>query len=192
MDKFNPTGHLEIWRVFDDGTEELHFEEENVITSGMGIGLAKMFSGSGAGTIDNYQVLHFQAGVSGDLNDYGVSSYKLKSPLTVDNYWSRGSELLVESYKPVQAGSVVAANQAFARIPFTNIQKVSPTSIRFVLYLDKYSANGIVHKLNEVGLFMRNPWGLSTPSPILVAYRPFTSLKKTSTFSLLFKWTLQF
>ena len=40
MDKFTPTGHLEVWKIYDDETEELHFEEQNVITSGMGIGLA--------------------------------------------------------------------------------------------------------------------------------------------------------
>jgi hypothetical protein len=39
---------------------------------------------------------------------------------------------------------------------------------------------------------MRNPTGVTPASPILVAYRPFTSLMKTSTFALLFKWTLQF
>ena len=192
MDKFTPTGHLEVWKIYDDETEELHFEEQNVITSGMGVGLAKMFAGSGAATIENYQILNFQAGVSGDLADYGVSTYKLKAPLTAAQYGSLGSELLVEGLRPVQSSIRTAANLDFARIPFTNIQKVSPTSVRFVLYLDKNTANGISHKLNEVGLFMRNPTGITPASPILVAYRPFTSLRKTSTFALLFKWTLQF
>ncbi len=94
--------------------------------------------------------------------------------------------------KPIQNGSVKGQEETFVRVPFSNIQKVTPHSVRFTLLLDKNTANGLANNLDEVGLFMRNPRGLNTPSPILVAYRPFTSLKKTSTFSLLFKWTLTF
>tara|TARA_A100001515_G_scaffold38101_1_gene29985 strand:- start:5268 stop:5846 length:579 start_codon:yes stop_codon:yes gene_type:complete len=192
MDKFQPKGHLEVIKIYDDGSEETHFTESNVITSGMGVGLAHLYAGSGGNKIYDFQVLNFQVGTGGDTGDYGASSYKLTTPLTEANYLSTGSEVLIENMKPIQNGSVKGQQETFVRVPFSNIQKVTPHSVRFTLLLDRNTANGLANNLDEVGLFMRNPRGLNTPSPILVAYRPFTSLKKTSTFSLLFKWTLTF
>jgi hypothetical protein len=72
------------------------------------------------------------------------------------------------------------------------VEKVTKTSVRFVLILDRYTANGLESDLNEVGLFMRNPRGLAAEAPILATYRPFTAITKTSAFALVFKWTLQF
>lgn len=192
MDKFRPKGHLEILKIYEDGTEEVHFEESNIITSGMGVGLAHLYAGSGSNKIYDFQILNFQVGTGGVTTDYGASSYKLNSPLTHGNYLSVGSEVLLEGLSPIQNGVVKGQHEYFVRIPFSNIQKVTPHTVRFTLLLDKYTANGLTTKIDEVGIFMRNPRGLNTPSPILVAYRPFTGLIKTSTFSLLFKWTLTF
>jgi len=191
MDTLKPQGNLEIWKIDDDGNEELHFSEHNVITSGMGIGLAHLFSGSGAGTVSDYQILNFQTGTGGELTNYGASSYQLNTPLTHAQYASVGSNVLIEDMQPYKVMSL-ATVESFVRIPFSNIQRVSKNSVRFNLVLDKYTANDLSLELDEVGLFMRNPYGSSSPTPILVAYRPFTSLKKTSTFSLLFKWTIKF
>jgi hypothetical protein len=191
MDKFKPRGFLEVIKVYEDGSEEVHFSENNVITSGMGVGLSHLFSGSGADTVSDFQVLNFQVGTGGDITDYGVSSHKINTPLTEAQYISTGSETLIEALKPIQDGTVKASTESMVRLPFSNIQKVTPTSVRFNLLLDRYTANQET-ELDEVGLFMRNPRGLNTPSPILVAYRPFSGIRKTSTFSLLFKWTLHF
>ena len=46
--------------------------------------------------------------------------------------------------------------------------------------------------INEVGLFMKNPRNNPVVSPILVAYRKFSGIIKTSDFSLVFRWTLNF
>ena len=54
MDTLKPTGHLEVWKIFEDGEEELHFEEKNVITSGMGVGLSYLFAGSGGSQISEF------------------------------------------------------------------------------------------------------------------------------------------
>ena len=58
-------GHLEIIKIYPDGTEEVHYSEDNVITSGMGYTLLKAFSTSGAGSISPFQIVYFQLGVSG-------------------------------------------------------------------------------------------------------------------------------
>jgi len=189
MENLKAKGDLEIWKIHEDGTEELHFSEHNVITSGMGVGMAHLFTGSGAGKISDYQVLNFQVGTGGDVTDYGVSTYSLKTPAGTAAYLTAGSDLLIESLPPLKDGTV-ATSEYFVRIPFSNIQKVSSNAVRFNLVVDAYSLVGTT--LNEVGLFMRNPRGLASPSPILVAYRPFTSLKKTSTFTLVLKWTISF
>ena len=191
MDTIKPQGNLEVWKIYDDGEEELHFSEHNVITSGMGIGLAHLFSGSGAGTVADFQILNFQVGTGGNINYYGASSFQLTTPLTHAEYASVGSMVLLEDLQPYKALNLATAED-FVRIPFSNIQRVSKTSVRFNLLLDKHTANEVSDELDEVGLFMRNPHGSIIPNPILVAYRPFTSLKKTSTFSLLFKWTIKF
>jgi len=192
MNSLKPIGHLQIIKVYEDGTEEVHFDEQNVIVSGMGVGLAHLFAGSGASQIYDFQVLNFQVGTGGDTASYGYWTYQLTTPISEANYESSGSEVLVENLNPIKNGVVAAATEALVRIPFSNIQKVRPTTVRFNLILDRFTANGLSTEIDEVGLFMRNPRGLNTPSPILVAYRPFTGLKKTSTFSLLFKWTITF
>ena len=191
MDKVNVKGNLEIWKRYNDGTEELHFSEHNVITSGMGVGLAHLFGASGSGDVGDYQIINFQLGTGGDPSDYGVSTFELNTPLSVAAIQTTGSELLVEELKTIKNGVITAGTTPLIRLPYSNIQKGTPTSVRFNLVIDPHSLND--SEVDEVGLFMRNPRGHGDgPNPILVAYRPFTSLSKTSTFSLILKWTLSF
>lgn len=190
IDKFTPTGHIEVWKVYPDGTQELHWSDHNVITSGMGLGLTYLYSASGSNSIVDYQILNFQVGVSGDVNNYGASSYKLEEALGGLAPYGTKSNIFEESLQPIQNGVVTTA-ETFARIPFSNIHKVSKTAVRYTLVLDQNSANNDL-EINEVGLFMRNPTGSDPPHPILVAYRPFEGIKKTEFFTLVFLWTLQF
>jgi len=191
MDKVSIKGNLEVWKIHEDGTEELHFSEHNVITSGMGVGLSHLFGSSGSGNVADYQIVNFQLGTAGDPDNYGTSTFTLNTPLSKAAIQTTGSELLVEDLKTIKNGEIAAATTPLIRMPYSNIQKVTPTSVRFNLVVDSNSANEST--INEVGLFMRNPRGHGDgPNPILVAYRPFTSLTKTSTFSLILKWTLSF
>jgi len=189
-DKLQPKGHLEVWKVHSNGERELHWSDHNVITSGMGVGLSHFFAASGGDSILDYQILNFQVGTSGDTSDYGVSTYKLQSPLGAGEYGAE-SALLVEQLTPIENGSVAGSVKYFPRIRFSNIHRVNKTAVRFTLVLDDATAN-VSDPINEIGLFMRNPRGLSSHAPILAAYRPFTPIKKTDSFSLVFLWTLQF
>lgn len=190
QDKFNPTGHLEIWKVYPDGEKELHWTDHNVITSGMGVGLAHLYSARGSAKITDYQIINWQVGTGGDTEDYGVSTFKLNAPLAGNAPYGVKSFMTIDSLQPIENGAVVAAKK-FPRIPFTNIDKVSKTAVRFTLVLDNKSGNSD-QELDEIGLFMRNPTGSASPHPILVAYRPFIPIKKTQFFTLIFLWTLQF
>lgn len=188
--KFTPTGHLEIYKVYPDGSREQVWDDHNVITSGMGVGLSHLFSASGSETIDGFQITHFQVGVSGDTEDYGASTFSLTSALDGYSDYGPNTDLVLDSLSPIENG-VMATAKTFPQIRYSNIHRLSKTSVRFTLVLDNQTAN-LSTDLSEVGLFMKNPRGLLTPSPILVAYRPFTGITKTDAFSLVFLWTLQF
>jgi len=185
-----PTGHLQIFKRYEDGSEELHFDEQNIITSGMGVGLSHLFAASGASSVADFQIRHFLVGSGGDYNDYGVSTFKLQTPVITSVTWGANSNLIIDSYNPIENGSILVDTRPFARIMFSNINKVTDTSVRYTLVLDRNTLNG--KYINEVGLYMRNPRGSGPPNPILVAYRPFSEITKTSEFSLIFRWTLQF
>ena len=188
---YNPVGRLQIWKIYEDRDKEkeLVWDERNTITSGMGVGLSHLFSASGASSIADYQIINFQIGTSGDFNDYGASTYKLQNPLTSTEYGTQPS-FVKETFTPIENG-VYGSSKVFGKIRFSNIHKINRTAVRFTIVLDPNTAN-IGDQLNEIGLFMRNPRGLATPAPILVAYRPFIGITKTSDYSLIFVWTIQF
>ena len=185
-----PTGHLVVSKLYDNGREEVVFDEQNVITSGMGVGFSHLFAASGATTITDYQILNFAIGSGGDPTDYGVSTFKLQDALLTADYGAGG--LSVEDWFTIENGTVIGSTVALPRIRFSNIHRITDTSVRFTLVVDRDSCNDLSYDLDEVGLFMRNPRGLAPPTPILCAYRPFTAIRKTSAFSLIFRWTITF
>ena len=202
-----PTGHLQIFKLYENGEEEIVFDDHNVITSGMGVGFSHLFAasggtsitdyqilnfltGSGAGKISDYQILNFLVGSGGSFTDYGASTYQLKLPVTTEAAYGADTTLFLETLYTIENGSPLGGPHPLARIRFSNIHKVTDTSVRYTLVLDRTTLN--TKSISEVGLFMRNPRGQTPNIPILAAYRPFTSIIKTSDFSLIFRWTLQF
>ena len=91
-DILNASGHLEIYKIYEDGTEEKVFDDPNTITSGMGVGLGLLYAGSGASnsngtyngsSITDFQIRYFQLGTQGDtrIDNYNVSTTMLASAL---------------------------------------------------------------------------------------------------------------
>lgn len=189
LDKITPRGHLEIIKVYPDGTEELYFSEKNTITSGMGIGLAYMFAGSGSQSIANYQIRYFQMGTSA-WDDYGPSTYQLKNPLTQTNFANAGG-LTVSRLNIWRAGNT-GTQQMVISIPFNLIRKTDSTSVQFILIIPTDACNSVTNPLREIGLFMKNPFNYSADTPLLVAYKTFPAIAKSSDFSIVFKWTITF
>lgn len=183
----NPIGHLEIYKKYPTGVEELVWENHNLITSGMGFTLAKAFSGSGI-HLSSYQITLFQVGVSGDAAATSAIN-DLSSPLVAGaGGWGANTALDIDSHDLWKNGSTVSRD--FAVISPALIQKVNNTTVRFILALDENTANGQV--LNEVGLFSYNPLQESTPASILCAYRKHDNIEKTANFSLLYRWSISF
>ena len=204
-DILNVSGHLEIYKVYEDGQEEQVFGDKNTITSGMGVGLGLLYAGSGAADITNFQIRYFQLGVSGNtiMDTYGVSESALVSALGqvvgVNDYLTQvDTNLPVASHELMEwdgtakatAGGSFGDTWMFGLISDNSIKRVDLNSVTYILYVDRSACNE--RTLNEVGLFMQNPLGESTKRSNLVAYRPFTNIVKTDDFALVFKWTLNF
>ena len=204
-DNLNVSGHLQIYKVFEDGTEERVLNDPNTITSGMGVGLGLLYAGSGAADITNFQIRYFQIGVSGDtkVDSYGVSETSLVSALgqvvghtnyqtTTDSFLPIVDHELMDWDGTAKAtvGGSHGTTWYFGLISDNSIKRVDLNSLTYILYIDRESCNNLT--VNEVGLFMQNPLGRNTKRSQLVAYRPFTNIAKTDDFALVFKWTLNF
>ena len=197
-------GYLTIIKKFKDGTEETIFDDHNIIVSGMGVGLSYMFNGSGSNTVLDYQIDRFQLGTSGkdgttpDSSLETSATYSLSGQLSSVAQYGAGSNMYIEDATQIKNG-VNTLNQFFPLIPPSKITKISDASVRYTLVVDEAACNNLKGSgnedvnLNEIGLFMKNPRGDSSPNAsILVAYRVFNNVLKTSDFSLIFRWTLNF
>jgi len=204
-DILDVSGHLEIYKIYEDGSEEQVFNDHNTITSGMGVGLGLLYAGSGAADITNFQIRYFQLGVSGDtkFTSYGVSETGLVSALgqvngELDYKTSEEGILPLIIHNLMSADGGVSATVGgdyvndwyFAVIADNSIKRVDLNSVTYILYVDRGSCNNLT--VNEIGLFMQNPLGTTPKRSQLVAYRPFTNIAKTDDFALVFKWTLNF
>ncbi len=184
---FNPRGNLQIFKVYPDGRKDLHWEDHNVITSGMGLGLGYLFSELGSTNILDYQIKYFQLGVSGG-GGFGTSTVELSSPVAFSSV--SATDLVTDQHSQLKNGTTVT-DVAFCTIAANNIYKVAYNTVKYNLVVPDNAAN-LSLPINEVGLFMKNPRGQSPQESILVAYRSFTNLLKTSDFTVLFVWSITF
>ena len=210
MSDITPRGHLKIIKVFNDGKEEVVFDDSNVIVSGMGVALSYLFAGSGSTTIADYHIDRFQVGVSGTSSLQTSTTYNLSGPLSsTAEYTDTVGLVSAVTGKAIENGTLVTG-KAFGLIPFSHVTRVDENSVKYTIVIDKDSCNkigtkdnspnkkkpdeehGYVGDLNEIGLFMRTPTGNSDHRSLLVAYRWFRSIRKTNFFSLVFEWTLSF
>lgn len=200
IDSLNIKGHLTISKL-KDGSEELIFDDKNVIVSGFGVGLAYLYSRLGSTNILDYQIDRFQLGTAGSQANQVSSTFQLSSPLSslaeyVGN--STDSNLYALSAIQIKNGTQsTSPTPYFAKIPFTKVTKIDDQSVRYTIFIDEDSCNNISRNgsdasLNEIGLFMKNPLGTATDASILVAYKYFSNIRKTDDFGLIFRWTISF
>ena len=194
-DELGINGHLTIIKKYTDGQEEVVFDDHNIIVSGMGVGLTYMFTGSGSNSVLDYQVDRFQVGVSGPpLGGATSAIYQLSGACTYAEYGG-GSNLFIVDRDQITNNTYTQL--AAALIPANKRTKIGDSSVRYTLVVDEEACNGLTRdsndmNINEVGLLMKNPTGNTADRPILVAYRTFSNIRKTSDYSLIFRWTLNF
>lgn len=190
-ENLNMRGHLTISKIAN-GEEEVVFDDKNVIVSGFGVGMAYLFSRLGSNSIVDYQIDRFQLGTSGNSGLQVSSTFQLSGPLTsVNQYTTTGTDSNLFAFTGTQIKNGSNATSTFCRIPFTKVTKIDDRSVRYTIFIDEDSCNNL-NALNEIGLFMKNPRGDATDASILVAYKYFSNILKTSDFGLMFRWTISF
>ena len=190
-------GHLTISKIYKDGNEELVFDDHNIIVSGMGVALAHLFALSGSDSILDYQIDRFQVGVSGGTALEVSSTNALSGPLISFAEYGVDSNTLAASAYQILDNSIVNVAKFYGLIPQQNITRIDANTVRYTIVLDEDSCNNIQRggtnkPLNEVGLFVKNIKNNLIDAPILVAYRYFDNIQKTSDFSLVFRWSINF
>lgn len=198
-DSLQPKGHLTIHKI-QNGSEELVYDEDNVIVSGFGWSLAQLFSRNGSDSIVDFQIDRFQLGVSGNSANQVSSTYELSGPLSsVGEYTTNGDSNLHSVSADHYKNNVIAGTQSvFAKIPFSKVTKIDDRSVRYTIFIDEDSCNSLSRPgdseipLNEIGLYVKNPGGHVNDASVLAAYRYFSDIRKTSDFGLVFRWTISF
>jgi hypothetical protein len=190
-------GHLTISKLYPNDVEEVVFDDHNIIVSGMGVALAHLFALSGSDSILDYQIDRFQVGVSGGTALEVSSTNQLSGALSsFIEYGVEGDILQTSAYQIIN-NSIVSVGKYYGLIPQQNITRIDANTVRYTIVLDENSCNNISRggqskSLNEVGLFVKNIKNNVIDAPILVAYRHFDNILKTSDFSLVFRWSINF
>lgn len=192
-------GHLTISKV-TKGLEEIVFDDKNVIVSGFGWSLAYMYSKLGSTNITDYQIDRFQLGVSGSSANQVSSTFQLSGPLSSTSEYMTTGDSNLYSFSGYQYKNAVVTSSPtpiFAKIPFSKVTKIDERSVRYTIFIDEDSCNnlsrsGSAASLSEIGLFIKNPRASSPEASVLAAYKYFSSIRKTSDFGLIFRWTITF
>lgn len=197
MEDLDIRGHLTISKVYRTGQEEMVFDDHNIIVSGMGVALAHLFALSGSDSILDYQIDRFQVGVSGGTALEVSSTNQLSGPASSFAEYGIDSDILTVSAYQILNNAIVSISKYYGLIPQQNITRIDANTVRYTIVLDENSCNYISRNgqnkpLNEIGLFVKNIKNNVTDAPILVAYRHFDDIQKTSDFSLVFRWSINF
>lgn len=197
MEDLDIKGHLTISKVYRNGTEEVIFDDHNIIVSGMGVALAHMFAISGSDSILDYQIDRFQVGVSGSAGLEVSSTNQLSGPLSSFAEYGLEGDILAASGYHVVNNTIVSLPRYYGIIPQQNITRIDANTVRYTIVIDEESCNDILRggaakSLNEIGLFVKNIKNNAIVAPILVAYRHFDDILKTTDFSLVFRWSINF
>tara|TARA_Y100000004_G_C8761447_1_gene346719 strand:- start:49 stop:633 length:585 start_codon:yes stop_codon:yes gene_type:complete len=191
-------GHLTIHKIAN-GEEELIYDEDNVITSGFGWSLSHLYGLAGSQSISDFQIDRFQLGVSGSSANQVSGTFELSGPLSsTTEYLGTGTDSNLYSVSSdLYLTRDTIEEQVFAKIPFSKVTRIDDRSVRYTIFIDEDSCNGLQREgndvpLNEIGLFVKNPRGKTSTESALAAYRYFNNITKTSDFGLVFRWTISF
>jgi hypothetical protein len=207
-------GHLEITKIYKDGTKELVLDDHNLITKGLGQTYLDLQTNRGSTFVEDYAPRYFQVGTASAVflaADTSAYIYGLSAPFDWDDY-GPDTEITVEkAYRgfnassddgttyaewdqgdtsSVSATTLSGTDEYFGVTTPTQVSKSFLDSFAVEIILDENSGNG--KSIKEVGLFSRNPRGLPYDSPWLIAYKQFEAVAKTSEFSLVIHWQIGF
>jgi len=208
------SGHITICKIYNDGTKETVLDKANLITGGLGSSLSDLLQGKGSHRVGDYAPGYFQVG-TGQIGYTGLETsaffYQLSSPFSWEAY-GEDTEVDVEKrYRCFNASTddggisyseLLLTSATYSSIIYSGVDGyfgvLSPNrktkffmdSFESEIVLDEKTGNGT--SITELGLFIKNPRGLAEDSPLLVAYKKFTAIPKTSSFTIVIYWTIGF
>ena len=208
-------GHITICKVYSDGTEDTIVDRANLVTAGLGSSFIDIQRGQGSENVDGFSPYYFQVGTSSMGYDTTVATssyfYQLSTPFSWDDYGDDTDFIVESKYRGFNAttddgGStyteLLFTSAALSSIAFSGTDEYFSTvkegrlskffmdSFESEIVLDEKTGNG--KEISEIGLFAKNPKGFKEDSPLLMAYRSFTPVTKTSEFSLVVHWSVGF
>ena len=198
LEELDIKGHLTISKIYSNGSEEIVFDDHNIIVSGMGVALAHLFALSGSNSILDYQIDRFQIGVSGSTAYEVSTTNRLTGPLSsAGEYVGTAGNITTQAGYQIKNNIIDTTQVYYGLIPQQNITRTDPNTVRYTIFIDQdscnnISRNGTASSLNEIGLFIKNIKNNNPVAPILVAYRAFSGITKTSDFALVFRWSINF
>tara|TARA_R110002051_G_scaffold4603_2_gene25172 strand:+ start:95 stop:772 length:678 start_codon:yes stop_codon:yes gene_type:complete len=208
-------GHITICKVYSDGTEDTIVDRANLVTAGLGSSFIDIQRGQGSENVDGFSPYYFQVGTSSMDYDTTVATssyfYQLSTPFSWDDYGDDTDFIVESKYRGFNAStddggstytellftSAVLSSIAFSgtdeyfsKVKEGRLSKFFMDSFESEIVLDEKTGNG--KEISEIGLFAKNPKGFKEDSPLLMAYRSFTPVTKTSEFSLVVHWSVGF
>ena len=188
------TGHLEITKVFSDGSREVVLEDHNIITSGMGLTMASYLGAGVAEGVSSFQINHWQLGSGASAAPSGymvVGRADLVDSFDASTYGTASkSSFEVVNQPYMTSGGTSALDNFIEAEQRRTVTRVAPNSIAWRLLIDENSCNG--KTINEAAIFSRNPTTAVTNLHYMVAYRAFAGIPKASQFALDFRWRIDF
>ena len=209
------SGHVTVYKIYKDGTEETVLDKANLVTAGLGSSFLDIQQGIGSKYIDDYAPHYFQVGTdvigwSGTVREASSTFYQLSAPFDWSDYGVDTDIILSKRYRGFNASTedsgatytellntsalsatvFSGADQYFGKVRAGNVTKFFVDSFEAEIILDENSGNG--KSITEIGLFSKNPKGFEKDSPLLMAYKNFDAMVKTSEFSLVVHWTIGF
>ena len=205
-------GQLTVCKIYSDGTSEEVFNESNMITAGLTSAFLDIMHRSGSAFAEDYRPRYFQFGTGTRTlpsDDTSSMFFKLDTPLDWAGYGDDSDIKIHERYRGFYASSndggrnyeeVEYADPVFSSVVFSGsdeyfaeiredfVTRHYYDSCESLIVLGNNSGNGST--ISEVGLFAKNPKGYVYDSPLLMAYKSFTGIAKTSDFALSFRWNI--
>lgn len=206
------SGHITICKIYNDGAKEVVLDKANLITVGLGASFSDLLQAKGSKEAGDFAPGYFQVG-TGQIGGTGLTTsamfYQLSSPFSWEEYGEDTDIDVEERYRCFNASTdnggisyseLLLTSSVYSSITYSGIDgffgvldpsrktKFILDSFESEIVLDEKTGNG--QSISELGLFIKNPRGLSEDSPLLIAYKKFDAISKNPTFTIVVHWTI--
>ena len=206
------SGHITICKIYNDGAKEVVLDKANLITVGLGTSFCDLIQSKGSNDAGDFAPGYFQVGtgqIGGALLTTSAIFYQLSSPFSWEEYGEDTDIDVEERYRCFNASTdnggvsyseLLLTSSVYSSMIYSGIDGffgVLPPSRRTKYLMDSYESEIVMDEktgngqaITELGLFIKNPRGLSEDSPLLVAYKRFDAINKNPTFTIVVHWTI--